>query len=224
MKRALAYSAAAILIGAAVSQGVSLLCYYRAVNYSLGDVPLPPENLKLPSFLRDVWPPPASGTTTCELSTGRTSTTLHCPDPKTPAKFLESSDPGPAEYGLYTEEYGWPTRSATTCRPCVFTYKGNGDHMDPPAIFADFNSRAGLSLGLPPDATWPPKNTTTGLPVPILPLWSGLAINTLIYGAPVWLLLAVPGMLRRRKRRKQGRCLRCGYDLRGMTPCPECGV
>ncbi len=33
-------------------------------------------------------------------------------------------------------------------------------------------------------------------------------------------------LLRRRRRRKQGRCLRCGYDLRGVSSlaCSECGL
>jgi hypothetical protein len=54
-------------------------------------------------------------------------------------------------------------------------------------------------------------------------------------GAPFWapavLLLPYPilvlarGPIRRRRRRRKGLCIHCGYDLRGLTEtrCPECG-
>ena len=51
---------------------------------------------------------------------------------------------------------------------------------------------------------------------------------------PWWLLIILSGLyplrlaalaLRGRRRRQQGRCLRCGYDLRSSTlQCPECGT
>ncbi len=52
-----------------------------------------------------------------------------------------------------------------------------------------------------------------------LPLW----IPSLLFGAwPAWLLFPVH---RRRKRKKLGLCVKCGYDLRGSKErCPECGM
>jgi len=51
------------------------------------------------------------------------------------------------------------------------------------------------------------------------------------FWAPAALLLVVPfvavlrGPFARRRRRKRGRCVGCGYDLTGLTEprCPECG-
>jgi hypothetical protein len=69
--------------------------------------------------------------------------------------------------------------------------------------------------------------------VPYRPLWPELAWDTLLFAAPAWLLLVVPGRIRRLVRLHQGFCPRCGYDLRGASPpgaddkrqrgCPECG-
>ncbi len=54
-------------------------------------------------------------------------------------------------------------------------------------------------------------------------------------GVPFWLVFAMlaigptaafmRGPLRRRRRRKHGECIRCGYNLTGLTEprCPECG-
>ena len=51
-----------------------------------------------------------------------------------------------------------------------------------------------------------------------IPLWLPAAL----FGVwPVWLLLPYH---RRRKRKKLGLCLKCGYDLRASKErCPECG-
>ncbi len=51
-----------------------------------------------------------------------------------------------------------------------------------------------------------------------------LYLPVLLFGVwPLWLLLP---FRRRRKRRKLGLCMRCGYDLRGLTElrCPECNT
>jgi hypothetical protein len=75
---------------------------------------------------------------------------------------------------------------------------------------------------------------TFGLPrvVPYRVIWPGFAINTAFYASVLWMLLALPGAVRRFVRRRRGRCTRCGYDLRGQTVvelpevlrCPECGT
>lgn len=61
--------------------------------------------------------------------------------------------------------------------------------------------------------------------IPLRPIWKGVLIDTGFYGA-LWMLplFGLP-LLRQRRRRKQGRCPRCGYDLKGAMEagCPECG-
>jgi hypothetical protein len=65
--------------------------------------------------------------------------------------------------------------------------------------------------------------------LPIAPIWSGLAKNTLFYAAIAWGLMFLPGVIRRWRRYRRGRCMNCGYDLKGLGTgatggvCPECG-
>ena len=61
--------------------------------------------------------------------------------------------------------------------------------------------------------------------LPLRPLWPGFAINTAFYAAIVWLLPLGTFTARRMIRHKRGRCIKCGYDLRGTTHiiCSECG-
>ena len=60
---------------------------------------------------------------------------------------------------------------------------------------------------------------STRLPELRFPLW----LPTLFFGVwPAWQLLPIH---RRRRRRKLGLCVQCGYDLRGSAGrCPECGT
>ena len=64
--------------------------------------------------------------------------------------------------------------------------------------------------------------------VPLRPIWPGFAINTVFYAAILWLLTFSVFTTRRMIRRKRGRCIKCGYDLRGSSGgggvCPECGA
>jgi hypothetical protein len=62
--------------------------------------------------------------------------------------------------------------------------------------------------------------------LPYYPIWPGFALNTLFYAALAWGVWQVPLAMRRRSRRRAGKCARCGYDLRATpagSPCPECG-
>jgi hypothetical protein len=65
-----------------------------------------------------------------------------------------------------------------------------------------------------------------GRDLPVVPVWPGFALDTAFYGAIVLALWSAPGVIRRRTRKRRGRCPACGYDLRGSAggPCPECGA
>ena len=68
------------------------------------------------------------------------------------------------------------------------------------------------------ETDWVPKLGFNPLSL-VLPLWIpllGFAVLSSYLLRPIY---------RRRKRKKLGLCLRCGYDLRGSTDrCPECGT
>lgn len=52
---------------------------------------------------------------------------------------------------------------------------------------------------------------------------TAFAANTAIYSAPLFLLAWASGFVARRLRRP-GACAHCGYDVRGLSMCPECGT
>ncbi len=62
--------------------------------------------------------------------------------------------------------------------------------------------------------------------LPLRPIWSGMAMNIVLYALCWGCLLRGIRAASRVARRRKGRCLRCGYDLRGAEhkACPECGV
>ena len=82
----------------------------------------------------------------------------------------------------------------------------------------------GLELGLDP---WSgPSPFGAGFwprALPLRPIWSGLAINTLSYAVLFWLLIAVLSALRRFVRARRGLCPNCAYPIRESAVCSECG-
>jgi hypothetical protein len=58
------------------------------------------------------------------------------------------------------------------------------------------------------------------------PIWAGLVMNTLVYGS-VWMGVMWIVEWSRRRRRPNGACRNCGYDIKGLPEgavCPECGA
>lgn len=60
-------------------------------------------------------------------------------------------------------------------------------------------------------------------PLPIKPVWTGLLLDAVLYGAALFALSAAPGAFVRARRRRRGLCLKCAYELKGLSVCPECG-
>ena len=61
--------------------------------------------------------------------------------------------------------------------------------------------------------------------LPLRPVWSGFALNTGLYALALLVLYCLWWLSRRFIRNLRGRCLKCGYDLRGKltSGCSECG-
>ena len=74
-----------------------------------------------------------------------------------------------------------------------------------------------------------PSPARVPVPIPFLPVWSGLVGDTVFYGV-IWLVawsaLTVPRrFVREVARFRRGACIECGYDLGYdfLNGCPECG-
>jgi hypothetical protein len=93
-------------------------------------------------------------------------------------------------------------------------------------VGADYISR-GIEAFAPPKLVAGPAWLGTRVRqtmLPVWPLWPGAAVNTLVFGVPLWLGWAGLRRCRMALRRKKGLCLRCGYPVRGLDACPECGT
>lgn len=110
--------------------------------------------------------------------------------------------------GFESRATGWPRR-------CLWgATDGAGMNVDHLAAIEVFGQ-----------SPWMSKRGIAGA-LPVGVLWRGLEIDTAFF-AGFWLIaLGGPWLARRRIRRRRGRCVGCGYDLRqaiGAGPCPECG-
>ncbi len=83
-----------------------------------------------------------------------------------------------------------------------------------------------------PNGPWLRTESLDGVSItwylPLRPLWWGFLLDSILYSGVAWLCtlsLTAPRVLRAWRRKRHGRCVACGYDLRGATTaiCPECG-
>lgn len=78
----------------------------------------------------------------------------------------------------------------------------------------------GISFLIPP--AWPFGEFWT---LPLIPVATGLIVNSIAYAALVWLAKTQLQLLRRRRRLRRGECMNCRYPLvPGWEVCPECGT
>ncbi len=61
-------------------------------------------------------------------------------------------------------------------------------------------------------------------PLPTRVWWPGMAVDVSLFGGAWLLVLAGPGAWRRWMWWRRGGCRGCGYDVRGVAVCPECGL
>lgn len=123
---------------------------------------------------------------------------------------------------LVQHRFGWPARSAHR-----FTMQDDpwsNDYFDSGSQIStrqpSFSNLDGLRGGYTiPEVAWLPSGT-----IPLLPIWHGLVINTLVFGGMLWLGLGAISEGRRWQRGRMGQCPRCGYEITNILTCPECGA
>ncbi len=60
--------------------------------------------------------------------------------------------------------------------------------------------------------------------LPLAPVWTGFAVNTVFYAAVLWLLISSPFALRGFLRLRRGLCPKCAYPMGESSVCSECGI
>lgn len=117
---------------------------------------------------------------------------------------------------LIEHSHGWPM--LTLMGSMRFTYNWNASRTQSDGLY----EIGPLSLG--PFST----GQSYWRVLPLRPMWPGFAVNTVLYGFVLWLMVAMMFALRKQRRIRRGLCWRCAYNLRSMpvtsSACPECGV
>ncbi|MEO1512160.1 MAG: ankyrin repeat domain-containing protein, partial [Planctomycetota bacterium] len=128
----------------------------------------------------------------------------------------------------YEKSFGWPMRCLRTSwliQEQSFALPGDGlrwgIRLKP--VRWGLPDYSGMSI----QPYMPYVETEEQRAFPLRPMLVGMALNTLIFGSGwfgvAW-LVCLPGLLRIRWRRRQSRCVRCGYELdAAVTRCSECG-
>ena len=123
-------------------------------------------------------------------------------------------------------------------------FRRNGRYIGPP--MEDARGWPLLSMWCEYEYVWPPGAWRTNIEhgamsvpmtragrgrrpitmgLPLRPIWHGFLANSAFYAVLLYSLTGAPFTVRQSRRRRRGRCLSCGYDLRGRPSqgCPECG-
>lgn len=79
------------------------------------------------------------------------------------------------------------------------------------------------SAGIAVDSRLATSSDWTSWGLPLLPLWPGFVVDTLLYGVCALGIHFIPDFVRRTTRKRRGCCTGCGYELVGLVKCPECG-
>jgi len=206
----------AIALGVGVVVNV-LVAWYRPVDRTAAALA---NGIPIAQFARSgtSWPirvprdwPPVPAFAINERNRWEESTSLtgmlNGPDPQATPRFVTWN------FDVDVNQSGWP------CRALV-RYGARAGPVLPRSELDLGIVRRGLTL---PPALRSPRLGTT-MPLPLMPVWPGFAINTLFYGTLAFAAMAGVSAIRRRRRFKRGLCVQCAYPLTGGEVCPECGV
>lgn len=169
---------------------------------------------RTPRYMADVLPPPAAG----RLMPGRVWG----------YRQVATEFPVPTGTGLqagwftvWSVEFGWPMHALRWDELNFRPMHDDQARERLAEIQAAFDQRVGAGAGV---VVGPPRAPSQQpLRLPLSPIWPGLLVDTAFYGTLAWLAAFGPGAARRFVRRRRNACAGCGYDLRGLTRCPECG-
>lgn len=67
------------------------------------------------------------------------------------------------------------------------------------------------------------QNATFSSRFPTRITWFGFVVNTLFYATLIAAMIAGLRVMHHQRRRRRGLCVRCAYELRDLSICPECG-
>ncbi len=120
----------------------------------------------------------------------------------------QSQSPEGSRLWQYDETaFGWPAYS-------LFYQSAHGNGP---------SDRSSTAIALPDSLRQLLARNNFRFEFPRTPIFPGFAINTIFYGAILWLPVAGLGALRRRRRIKRGLCPACAYPLGESDVCTECG-
>ena len=128
----------------------------------------------------------------------------------TPSPESRSADSERTREVRHIVAFGWPLR-AVWC-------ESRGSLVRDGGVPSSLRSQGGyIETGLVPLPGDSPRV------LPLRPIWSGFAVNTLSYATLLWLLILGPFALRRFLRIRRGLCPKCAYPMGESAVCSECG-
>jgi hypothetical protein len=125
--------------------------------------------------------------------------------------------PDGAQVGRHVDARGWPMLAVRSSLQFTMPQRASGS----PTLQQMVTVSGGFLH--PGDRNTPWVRMLDARVLPFVPIWPGFLINTLLYGAVLWLLICGPPALRRSVRLRRGRCPRCGYPAGASSVCTECG-
>ncbi len=114
----------------------------------------------------------------------------------------------PSARPVYEEAAGWP-QVCFRYEALATGFIGGKEFGGP----RRHNASTGMSFKIP-------RGDRT---LPLIPIWSGFAVNTAFYAVVLWLLIPGPFVLRRVIRVRRGLCPACAYPRGESDVCSECG-
>jgi len=187
------------LLGVIVSIAVSWACALWSPQNEFGSARQIPAPSSWPSYLRPCnWPSPETAERLADQGPGVSIIDISGGVFHVSGDMLEEERATPY-VSLHVYRFGLPARA--------LQWHGHGA-LGPhaPLLASRARDAAGLRRGLECPAFLPVSGDRAARRLPIIPIWSGLIIDAVLYGVILWLLIRGPFVLRRRIRpeREQG--------------------